>query len=185
VPFLSRSDGTPADGAVLGRWAINIPFLRVQYPYVQIQANQPSWHWVIHFIGYAGVARMVLATFGMVSTENSVLAYGLCILLAMITGQVVKIFKSERTPRIFSAIIGLTGFTFACIGNLPGIHHKPDSVMAALVIPLSAAGFVLLINMMGEALATWFPAPTPGGDRPGRARRGQGWLIWESKPNAA
>ena len=79
---------------------------------------------MIHFVGYAGIARTALAVVTPpFSIAESVLVYAGCIVVALITGNLVKNSKSERFPRIASATLGTVAFTMAVIATQISIHH--------------------------------------------------------------
>jgi hypothetical protein len=171
MPKNSRPDSTPADGRAEGRWAIPILPLRVNGTPLQFEGGRPKWHWTIHYMAYAGVTRLELASVRTPATAICVLAYTGCFILAIITGTLVQYLKADRAPRICGTLLGLTGFTFACIRSHAASHQQPAHNLAALAVPLSGAGLAFAINLIGEALATWFPAPERDGNQPLRIRR--------------
>ena len=79
--------------------------------------------------------------------------------------------KADRTPRIFGTGLGLAGFTLACLRNHPASHQQPTHLLVELVVPLAGAGLAFAVNVAGEALATWFPAPERDGNQARRTRR--------------
>jgi hypothetical protein len=170
MPNNSSPDSTPAGRRREGRWAIPLP-LRVNGAPLLIEGGRPTWHWTIHYMAYAGVTRMILASVQTPNIRACVLAYAGCFVLAMITGALVQHFKADRTPRVIGTMLGLTGFTVACLQSHLVSHQRLAHQLVALVIPLCGAGLAFAINLLGEALATWFPAPEPGENQGRRSRR--------------
>ena len=171
MPNYSRPDSTPAGRPGEGRWAIPILSLRVNGAPLQLVGGRPSWHWTIHYMAYAGVTRMELASVRTPGITTCILAYAACFVLAMGTGTLVQYLKADRTPRIFGTGLGLAGFTLACLRNHPASHQQPTHLLVELVVPLAGAGLAFAVNVAGEALATWFPAPERDGNQARRTRR--------------
>ena len=169
MPNYSRPDGTPAGRRREGRWAIPLP-VRMNGTPLQFEGSRPTWHWTIHYMAYAGVTRMALASVRTPSINACVLAYVGCFVLAMITGTLVQRLKADRTPRVIGTMLGLTGFTVSCLQSHRASHH-PAHLLVTLVVPLSGAALAFTVNLLGEALATWFPAPEPGEGQARRIRR--------------
>jgi hypothetical protein len=140
-----------------GTWALNLPGLWVNGFPVQLKGGLPSYHPVIHFVGYAGITRTALAAFGPCSMAASVGIYAGCIVLAMITGKLVQRAKSDRLPRICSALLGMTGFIAGMLGAQIGTQHKATHSLAELAVPLGAVGFMIVVTGIGEVLARWAP----------------------------
>jgi hypothetical protein len=185
MSVISTSDVTPPDSDTKDRWALNLPYVWVGGSRVQIKGGLPTWHPTIHFVGYAGLTRTLLALFGPASVVSSVLAYGLCVMLAMITGKLIQKSKGERVPRICSATLGMMGFTFGTISQKIPQQHGTVGVWAALVVPLSAAAFMIVVNLVGEMLICWFPARVPEGVQIVPNRRSHGWFRrarWTTNP---
>jgi hypothetical protein len=157
MPNYSHPDDTPASRRREGPWAIPIP-LRVSGIPLLIVGRRPSWHWTIHYMAYAGVTRLELASAHTPSIITCIVAYVGCFWSAMITGTLVRHLKADRSPRIFSTTLGLAGFTFACMRSHTVNHQQPAHHLAELVIPLVGAGLAFAVNVAGEALTTWFPA---------------------------
>jgi hypothetical protein len=183
VSVNSSSDVTPAGGDTKGRWALNLPYLWAGTSRIQLKGGPPTWHPTSHFVGYAGLARTLLAMSGWSGVWDGVFAYGMCVTLAMITGRLIQISTSERVPRICSATLGLMGFALGAVSGEVVHRHATAGVWAALVVPLGAAALVITVNLVGELLICWFPARVPvgteiGPSRPPRGRfRRIGWTA--------
>ena len=168
MSFYSQADATPAGEDKLEGWAINVPHLWSDKGRVQLKGGLPSYHPVIHFIGYAGVARTALVIFGPFGQVSTVLTYIGCIVIAVLTGRMIQNHPSERLPRICSAILGLVGLVLAAASSqLSMPHGGTPNIWTSLVVPLSAAGLIILANLAGEALTYWCPRkPRPPAQPP-------------------
>lgn len=157
MPNYTHPNDTPPGSQEPDGWAVNLRFLTAGSDSVQVKGKRPSYHAVIHFVGYAGIARTALGAGTALGTTYATLIYAACILLALITGKLVQRSKSDRFPRICSASLGLAAFTTATLATHLSIHHETThgAQTALLVIPLSATGFMILINLAGEVLARW------------------------------
>jgi hypothetical protein len=102
------------------------------------------------------------------------LAYATCFGLALITGKLARCLKADRTPRIFSTILGVAGFTLACLRNHLPSHQQSTHLLVELVIPLVGAGLAFAVNLVGEGLGTWFPAPERDENQSRRTRKYRG-----------
>jgi hypothetical protein len=182
MPNYSRPDSTPADGPGEGRWAIPILPLRVNGAPLQLVGDRPTWHWTIHYTAFAGVTRMELPSLHAPSITTCIMAYVACLALATVTGRLVQYLKADRTPRIFSTILGMAGFTLACLQNHPASRQKPTHLLVELVVPLVGAGLAFAVNLAGEALATWFPAPERDGNQALRIRRARNRPGYRPEP---
>ena len=158
MPNHSQFDGTPPGDQEPEGWAFNLGFLTAGSNPVLLRGKRPSYHPVIHFVGYAGIARTALASVASLGTTYTALVYAGCIVLALITGTLVKKSKSERFPRICSAALGMTGFAMANLAGDLGIHNTTKhGGPGAFLVPLSAVGFVVLVNVTGDLLTRWCP----------------------------
>lgn len=151
------TDRTSSNSEEPAAWAINLPGLSVNGAPVQLKGGVPTYHPVIHFVGYAGIARTVLAAYGPFSTTASTGIYAGCIVLAMITGKLVQRAKSDRVPRICSAFLGMTGFIAGTLAGQIGTQHKATHSLAELAVPLGAVGFMIMTTVIGEVLVRWCP----------------------------
>jgi hypothetical protein len=151
------ADGTFSRREEPGTWAINLPCLSADGVPVQLKVGLPSYHPVIHFVGYAGIARTVLAAFGPFGLAASIAIYAGCIILATITGKLVQKATSERFPRICSAFLGMTGFIAGTLAEQITAQHKVTHSITDLAVPLSAVGFMVMTTIVGEMLGRWAP----------------------------
>ena len=179
MPKILQFEGTPAGGVELEGWALKLPFLTdSRGALVQLKGKQPSWHPMIHFVGYAGIARTALtAVSPPFSTTESVLVYAGCVVVALITGKLVKNSKSERFPRIASATLGTVAFAMAVIAAQISIHHPASrGGWSRAAFRFSAAGFMIMLNVAGEILTRWRSRQSrpgqPGSGQPGSGQSG-------------
>jgi MFS family permease len=121
--------------------------------------RRPTWHWAIHCMVYAGVARMELASVPSTKPLLCIGTYAACFVFAVFTGRLVQRFRADRAPRIVSTSLSVGSFIFGCLRAPTVGPHRPTHL---LVVPLCAAGIAFALNVVGEALTTWFPAPERG-----------------------
>jgi hypothetical protein len=171
MPTISKSDGTSPEQRREAGWAIDVPCVWVGSERVQFKGGPPSWHPMIHTIGYAGIARTGLALCGPRSLLTDLVVYTACLVLAAATGKLIQKAKAERFSRVCSAILGMTGFALTIVNNQLTIQHGKPDVWTEAVVPLGAVAVMLLAHLTGETLLCWFPAKADQADQADQAGR--------------
>jgi hypothetical protein len=155
MPNISNSEGSP-----LRKWTLVLP--------TQFSGTQPEWLVTSFGLGYIGVAHTAQPKFGLHGVAVSCGLYATCAVLGLVTGKLVRRLTDRltrngadtaRIPRIVAVVIVLAGF---CVSGMPGPTGVPTARQWADQWPfLGTATLLVLLAVIGEALACWFPAAEP------------------------
>jgi hypothetical protein len=171
-----------SDGTSGAAWAICSRRIQVGGVPVVFTGSRPQWLAIVYSLGLFGVSRCMLAVLGDIDTVGVISTYAGTLATGALIGRYIRRAKGERRARIWSGAIGLFGSGLAVITPEVALNSTTLSLSGRFIIPLATLAIMLVVNLIGEALAAWFPAerfaePVPppqdsnSAQRPGRRRR--------------
>jgi hypothetical protein len=110
---------------------------------IVVKVRRPSLHTILFFVGIGNLLRAFIAKYDL-HVHIGILAggYASAVVLALVAGELVeKLAKSERAGRLWTGLLGCSGFVFTTVSTSSGVR---------LMVQLGAVGFVVFLTVTGE-----------------------------------